>query len=215
MQLLCKSTGAIIYAAVLAPVIWMASYRAKRRLAVILGVLVLLYPSLRGADLFPVDTVKSLASMINADREGSMAYRFTDEDILLKKARQRPVFGWGFYDRNQGFNKWGKVETVTDGEWIIRLGVTGFVGFGIQFGLLLWPLFAAGRKMRKVYDKVNRRLIAGLSLILAMCAVDLLPNSLASNYPYLLAGALLSGAAARAQAVRQEYLAPTTAPVAA
>ena len=53
-----------------------------------------------------------------------------------------------------------------------------------------------------------------MSLILGMCGVDLLPNSLASNYPYL-AGALLSVAAAMAQEVRQEYLAPTTAPVAA
>jgi hypothetical protein len=104
---------------------------------------------------------------------------------------------------------------VTDGEWIIALGVTGFLGFGTLFGLLLWPLFAAARKMRKVHNKVDRRLISGISLTLAMCAVDLLPNSLGSNYPYFLAGALLSVAAAMAQEVRQEYLAPSTAPVAA
>jgi hypothetical protein len=213
--LLCKSTGAIIYAAVLAPIIWLGSYNMKRRLAVVLGVTVLLYPSLRGADLFPVDAVKSLGMMVNTERAGSMAYRFTNEDELLKHARKRPVFGWGFYDRNEGFDEWGKVETVTDGEWIIVMGVNGFVGFFTMFGLVLWPLFVAGRRMRKVYDKADRRLISGLSLIVAMCAVDLLPNSLASNYPCLLAGALLSAAAALKQEVRQEYLAPTTATVAA
>ena len=146
----------------LAPVIWMASYRAKRRLAVALGVLVLLYPSLRGADLFPTETVKSIECDDQPDRSGSMAYRFDMEDTLLKRARQRPVFGWGFYNRNEGFDERGNVSTVTDGQWIIALGVTGFVGFGTLFGLLLWPVFTAGRtNPQGVQQGRNRRLISG------------------------------------------------------
>jgi hypothetical protein len=208
--LICKSTGAIIYAAVLAPAIWLASYRTKRRLAIALGSLVLLYPSLRGSDLFPTEAVKSWGALISTDRSGSMAYRFDMEDTLLKRARQRPVFGWGFYNRNEGFDERGDVTTVTDGEWIIAIGVTGFVGFFTKFLLLLWPLVAAGRRLRKIYDKNDRRLMSGVSLTVAMCAIDLLPNSLQSNYPYVLAGALLTAVAGLAQQVRQEYLPAAT-----
>ncbi len=64
------------------------------------------------------------------------------------------------------------------------------------FGLLLIPLFLVGRRLRKTTDRGERTLIAATSLILAVTAVDLLPNSLASNYPYFISGALLSASAA-------------------
>jgi hypothetical protein len=38
--------------------------------------------------------------------------------------------------------------------------------------------------------------VAATSLIVAVTALDLIPNSLFSNYPYFLSGALLSASAA-------------------
>jgi hypothetical protein len=196
MLLLCKSTGAIVYVAAIGPLIYFGSYKMQRRVAVLLSVVVLLYPSMRESDVFPTAGVLSMAQIAGQDRADSMAYRFTNEDMLLKKARQRPWFGWGEYGRNEVYNDNAKIATVTDGQWIIALGISGFVGFLSTFGLLLIPLFLVGRRLRKTTDRGERTLISATSLILAVTAVDLLPNSLASNYPYFISGALLSASAA-------------------
>lgn len=196
MLVLCKSTGAIVYVAAIGPLIYFGSYKMQRRMAVLLSVVVLLYPSMRESDVFPTTGLVSAAQVAGQDRADSMAYRFTNEDMLLKKARQRPWFGWGEYGRNEVYNENAKIISVTDGQWIIALGISGFMGFLSQFGLLLIPLFLVGRRLRKTTDRGERTLVSATSLILAVTAVDLLPNSLASNYPYFLSGALLSASAA-------------------
>jgi O-antigen ligase len=193
---LCKSTGAIVYVALSAPLLLWGSVKLQQRIATILAVVVLLYPSMRESDVFPTSTVLSLSEMAGGEREASVAYRFKNEEMLLKKARQRPWFGWGQYDRNEVFDEYGKRATVTDGEWIIALGIAGFTGFLSSFGLLLIPVFLTGRRLRLASDDTERRLVAATSLIVAVTALDLLPNSLFSNYPYFLSGALLSASAA-------------------
>jgi hypothetical protein len=197
--ILCKSTAAFIYAAVCAPLMLFGSVKSEQRLATLLVIVVLVYPSMRESDVFPVATVVSLAEVAGADRQQSIQYRFENEDMLVKKASQRPWFGWGEYGRNESYDGDGKPTTVTDGEWIIALGITGFIGFLARFVLLVLPVFLAGRRLRLSRDDFERRLVAGTSLIVAVTAIDLLPNSLASNYPYFLSGALLSASAALAR----------------
>jgi hypothetical protein len=194
--ILCKSTGAIVYATLSAPLILWGSVKLQQRIATVLAVIVLLYPSMRESDVFPTSTVLSLSEMAGGDREESVAFRFKNEELLLQKARQRPWFGWGQYDRNEVFDEGAKRITTTDGEWIIALGIAGFTGFLSSFGLLLIPVFLTGRRLRLVPDDPRRRLVAATSLIVAVTALDLIPNALFSNYPYLLSGALLSGSAA-------------------
>jgi hypothetical protein len=50
-------------------------------------------------------------------------------------------------------------------------------------------------RLRKVPRDPDSELIAGLALIVAITAADLLPNGLFSNYPFFLAGALTTGSA--------------------
>jgi hypothetical protein len=57
----------------------------------------------------------------------------------------------------------------------------------------------------------DQRLVASVSLILAVTALDLLPNSLFSNYPFFLSGALLSVSRALAFAP-SPYRSPAMAP---
>ena len=192
---LCKSTGAIVYAAAGMLLLFLSSASMQRRVALALAVVVLLYPSLRGSGAFPTEGVLSLAKSIGEERHQSLEFRFTNEDTLLKKARERPVFGWGTYGRNLVYDDIGKVAAVTDGEWIIALGVSGFMGFFAKFALLVIPIFLAARRLRKVPRDDDSRMIAGLALIVTITAVDLLPNGLFSNYPFSFAGALSSGSA--------------------
>jgi hypothetical protein len=189
---LCKSTGAIAYGLAAIPLVALGSVNLKRRVSVLLAAVVLLYPVLRGADLFPVTGALSLAADIDANRKQSLEFRFVNEDLLLARARERPWFGWGEYGRNIVNDKQGNPTTVTDGAWIIVMGSQGAVGFVALFGMLVTPIFLAARRVRLIRNRQDRILLTTLSLMVAVTAVDLIPNGLFSNYPFFLSGALLS-----------------------
>jgi hypothetical protein len=208
----CKSTGAIIYAVVCVPLLLAGKPKVLQRTATVLAVIVMLYPSMRGSGIFPTDSVLSLAEMFGSEREDSVAFRFKNEDLLAKKARQRPVFGWGSYGRNFVYGGNGRSDTVTDGQWIIVIGSAGFVGFFTWFGMLVTPIFLAGRRLRRITAPADRRMVASVSLIVAVTALDLLPNSLFSNYPFFLSGALLSVSWALAYAPSSAYPARAMTP---
>jgi O-antigen ligase/polysaccharide polymerase Wzy-like membrane protein len=203
--LVCKSTGAVIYAVFGLPLVMWASAKAQLRVAALLAAIVFIYPLLREADLVPVKPMLEAAAEIDQDRAGSLGFRFENEAALLKKAAQRPWFGWGTYDRNAIFDGGGSVVSVTDGEWIIALGISGAVGFASSFALLVFPIVLARRRLKNIDDLLERRLVASLSLIVAFTALDLIPNGLFSSYPYFLSGALL--AATSAPRVRTRYTA--------
>jgi hypothetical protein len=197
---LCKSTGAIIYGAVLYPVVALTR-QPKMRIALFLGALTLFYPLLRTAELFPAELlVETAETYLNEERALSLGFRFDQEKELLERALERPFFGWGSYSRNRIFDEeTGEDLSVTDGEWVIIIGKRGLVGFVGFFGLLLTPLLMAWRQLDKVAPK-ERILVAALGLVTAVNAVDLLPNGLFNYLPLLYSGAL----AGVAQGIRSD-----------
>ncbi len=190
---LCKSTGAIAYGILFGILLWKVSPKAQMRFAVGIAVFVLAYPMLRAADAIPVEDAVQLANdTFGAERAQSLSFRFENEEILMDKARERIWFGWGGQGRRSVYDDYeGKEIAVADGFWIITLGMRGIIGFLQSFGLLLIPILALWRVLPKVRDPADRRLLAGYGLILAVAVFDLIPNGLFSNYPYLLAGALM------------------------
>lgn len=187
---LCKSTGAIVYALFLVP---LASVVRRPRFWVplALAALVFGFPLLRGADLFPTRQITDVFTSVSEERALSLWFRFENEDQLLERARERPWFGWGGYNRQRIFDRaTGEDMSVTDGHWIIELGERGLVGYVGMFGLLLWPIVQAFRTRKKIRDPRDRLLVAGLALIVAVNAVDLLPNGLFSYLPYFYSGIL-------------------------
>jgi hypothetical protein len=201
---LCKSTGAIVYAAVIVPIV--AIVRKPRMwLPLGLAILVFTFPLLRGADLFPTRQLTDLFMGVSEERALSLWFRFENEDQLLARARERPFFGWGGYNRQRIFDPaTGEDMSVTDGHWIIAMGQRGMVGYVGMFGLLLWPVVQAYRIRKRIRDQRDRILIAALALIVAINAVDLLPNGLFSYLPYFYSG-ILAG-------VLPSYGKPGTAP---
>ncbi len=199
---LCKSTAAVAFAILGLAVIAFGGVRLRQTMAVVLAAVVVLYPALRAADIFPVGRLLTTAGMIDADRQQSLLFRFENEDELLAKARERIVFGWGEFNRSAVFDDMGRPSSVTDGHWIVLLGISGAVGFVAAFGLLLAPVFAAARRLRFIHDRADRALVSGTSFILALVAIDFIPNALWADYPYLLGGALLGVTRALALAPR-------------
>jgi hypothetical protein len=191
IMILCRSLGTIIYGAVTLPIVWWGGSRAVIRVATLLTVLVIIYPALRITDTFPTDFLVEQANRIDEARGQSLGFRFENEDLLIQKALERPLLGWGGGGRARVYDEFdGHDITITDGTWIIRLGMRGVVGWVGTFALLLLPIWRARKCLPKLDDERDRIQLAGLALIVAVYSVDLLPNALFSNLPIFLGGAL-------------------------
>jgi hypothetical protein len=127
---------------------------------------------------------------LSEERRDSLAFRFNNEDRLLAHARERIWFGWG-NGRNRIYNETGEDVSVTDGYWIIILGIGGAVGFSIALGALAGPVLWARRRLASHGDRSEKTMLAGLALMLALGSVDLLPNGLYSVTPFFLTGVLI------------------------
>jgi hypothetical protein len=191
LLVLCKSLAPLLYALFLAPLVLFLSPRLQIRIAALLAVLAIAYPALRGADLVPVEQMLELARQVNEDRAGSLQFRFDNERILLERAAERPVFGWGLWGRNHLHDPVTGFEiTTVDGYWIIAIGIYGWLGFLAIFGLLALPVLAVLRKAGRMKTPLEPA-TAALGLILAINMIDLLPNASIIPLTWMIAGSLL------------------------
>ena len=201
--LACKSLAAILYAACAIPLAAFASAKWQQRLAASVAVVVLAYPVLRGADLFPTSAVMSVGKRFGINQARNDGVSVQQRGSASQEKGRKHWFGWGKYNRNVVVDGGGHPVSVTDGQWIIAFGVSGAVGFLTEFGLLLLPIFLTGRRLRQVEDP--HMALHHLSLIVAVTAANLIPDSRFSSYPYFLAGALLSLSAAAQRQGRGQW----------
>ena len=204
-----KSVAALLYSIAGTLLIFFFTPKTQLRAAVVMAVIVLSYPTLRSADLVPVDTVSEvMTEQFGKERGRSLMVRITNEKLLLGRALERPLFGWGTYGRPLLYDpETGRQLSIPDGEWIVTLGKSGFVGFYAKFLLLLIPLFVAARQSKYLLNDTHRRLLAGLALIIGFSAFDMVPNSDAYRLPFMYSGALLSASTAMMRyAARQRRL---------
>jgi hypothetical protein len=198
----CKSAGPIVYGAFLVPLVRWATPRMQLRVATVLVVFALAYPTLRAMDLVPTKLMLEVSESVSAERAESLRERFSNEYQLLERASQRFWFGWGRFGRSRIRDEYGSFNSTAlappDGYWIITMGQFGFVGFLATFGLLGLSVFRAASALRFAESKRDRNFFAALALIVAVYIVNLLPNSDIFSWTWLLVGALLG----RAEALR-------------
>lgn len=206
IMVLSHSLGALVITVLLAPVVLLGTVRLQLVLAGIVAASVLFYPALRGAGMVPVDRVVSIARSISPDRAASLQYRLNNEDILLAKANQRPLFGWGPWGRNRVYDDNGRDISTTDGIWVITIGVGGWFGYLSEFGLLAMPILVLAFRKRR-YEVTLAT--SALCVVLAGNMMDLIPNAGLTPLTWLMAGALLGRLEVRGQALAE---APETAP---
>jgi hypothetical protein len=199
LLVLCKSAAVLVYAGVLVPVIWVLSIRQQIRIATVLAMIVVLFPLLRGADLVPVDWIVEQAASIDQERADSLRFRLDNEDALLARAAERPLFGWGSWGRNHVHDPFtGEITSTTDGRWIAAIGSLGWGGYIVEFGLLALPLLMLARASAARGAQVLSPYCGCLCLLLAFNMVDLLPNATLVPFTWLMAGSLLGYAEALA-----------------
>jgi len=186
--ILAKSLGALVLAVVFTASVFMFGRRVQVWLGLVVAVVVILYPMLRGAGWIPVNTAYDLAAMVSEDRAASLKFRLDNEDALLAKANLKPVTGWGSWGRNALYDpESGQMTSVTDGIWLIYIGVYGWLGYIGRFGLLTAPILLYAIR-RKSFGPSY--ITPGLIMVLSALLVDLLPNAALVNYVWLMAGAV-------------------------
>jgi hypothetical protein len=199
---LSRNFGALLITVALLPVLLFTNIRGQLLVAALICGVFLAYPAARTAQVLPIDQLLQFAESIGAERAAeSFRVRLANEGQLLAKAAERPLFGWGIWGRSRVFNEAGVDVSITDGAWVIILGVKGWVGYLAQFGLLAAPVLLLWFRRRRYEIGMES---AVLALILAANLVDMIPNS--SNLPltWLLAGALWGRLELQAAAGAQE-----------
>ncbi len=207
--ILCKSAGAALYGVILIPVIRLTGTRFQMRFSVFLVCIALTYPMMRSFGLFPTEALVGAADMVSQDRAASLKFRFDNEDKLLKRAFEKPMFGWGRYGRNLVLSdENGRNESVTDGLWIITIGQYGLMGFLAQFGLLSIAVFRAASAYRFCRSSSDVVFLGALSLIVSVNIIELIPNSGLLPLSWLMCGALLGRSEALLAQARQKQRRP-------
>lgn len=189
--LACKSLGAALYGLVATPVLLFLKARTALHIAVLLVVVVIAYPVLRASGALPERTMVHAARLVSERAAQSLEFRFTMESMLAERAAERPLFGWGRFGRSMVFDEVTENPiSVSDGHWIVVYGMSGAWGFVCVFGLLVAPVFLLQRRIQRVEARDLRILLAGLACIVAISALDLVPNGFHNSIVVLLAGAL-------------------------
>jgi len=200
---LCKSLGALIFALLLIPLILFFSIKSQVRIALVLMMIALTYPVLKGNNFLPQAAILEQAYSISPERGQSLEFRLVNEAILLDRAQDRPVFGWGTFGRAMLHDQSGRLLTIPDGRWVIVFGAFGWVGYIAEFGLLalsgllLWRRAFVTQTTAKVAPWMG-----GLVLILGINMIDLLPNATLTPLTWMIAGAVM-GYALSFQRVRK------------
>ena len=185
---LSKNLTAFVTVMLLLPVVLALRERTQLLVAAVIAGTVLVYPMMRATGLVPVHSVtNAIATFADSQRLGSLTYRLINEDILLEKANERPLFGWGGWGRARVYDERGRDVSTTDGAWIIEFGENGWIGYLARFGLLVAPVLLLAFRRR---DAAITMATSGLAVVLAANLLDLLPNSGLTPITWLMAGAL-------------------------
>jgi hypothetical protein len=165
---------------------------------------VVLYPFLRTSGLFPTETLVAAAESVSEQRAASLQFRFDNEDVLLEKAYERLIFGWGTWGRNLVYDgRSNRSASTTDGYWVLEIGQFGLVGFLSLFGILLTPMVLACRRLKGM-RRTDRLAVVTLCVLLLIRTLDLVPNAFPTPFTFFLAGALTPFAMRKTASVRRQ-----------
>jgi hypothetical protein len=198
LLVLCKSLASFAYGLALTPLVLFAPARWQIRIAAFFAFVAVAYPMLRNFQLIPLDAIIAQIETFNPDRAQSLGFRFANEEQLLARAAEKPLFGWGGWGRSLiRHAETGEIISIPDGRWIIIFGTSGWLGYICEFGLLALPLGLMWLYVRRNGDKELCPYVAPLCLILGITMIDMLLNATLTPLTWLTAGAILGYAEKR------------------
>ena len=191
MSLLLRSAGAQLLLAV-----GIATLEATRliRSTVLVVVLLVTPPAYCAARIYgwnATEFVALLSGTVGLERADSFDFRVRNETLLIDKAMQRPILGWGRWGRSRVYDEEGRDVAITDGFWIIVLGgsgIAGLIALGLTFQL---PVLALLRRYpARFWDHPTFAPVAALAIGLLLFTMDSVPNAMLSPLFLVSAGAI-------------------------
>ncbi len=194
----CRATGATLL--LFTGVGTLVSIRLFRTALPVVAVVlaVFLYIGLRASNLWTGQQLVGFAERyVSPERAQSLQFRLDNEDALAEKAMERPLLGWGRFDRLRIYNPDGDLKgrkrTIPDGLWIITLGQNGFVGLAALLSFLVLPVLVLIRRYpAPLWVTPGLAPVAMFAVLIALFTVDALFNAF-PNQVYTQAVGGLSG----------------------
>jgi hypothetical protein len=175
-----KSSGAIVLLALGIGVIFLTKFVKNYLVVVSLCVIPFVYMAARSVGGWDGENLLTVITQtMEKDRSLSLQCRFDNENMLLKKAMEKPIFGWGPNGRNLVTAPDGTIESIPDGLWIIALGSNGIVGLISLFAALLLPVVLVKRRFPASHW--GDPMLAGVAcfaIIMTLHAIDNLMNAM-------------------------------------
>lgn len=185
-----RSTGAAL---LVVGLIGVAEFVQISRMRLVLLALLLLPAGYIGVRVggWDGEQLVALASRFGEDRAGSLNMRLENDAIIVDRAMEKPLFGWGGWGRWRVRDEFGNDITVSDSWWGILVGTTGIVGLVAAYGCFMAPLFALIRRRGggRIFEGAEGAAWAvGLAILLFV--IDTLANAMPNSSFMLAAGAM-------------------------
>jgi len=190
---MCRSAGAAILLAMGIGVLEASRWIRSSALTLALLLVPPTYCAARVAGWGGAELVGLTARVVNEERAQSLAFRIRNENLLMEKAMQRPVLGWGRWGRFFVYDEEGRDISIPDGLWIINLGSAGVLGLASLSLLLALPVILLLRRFpARHWGNPRLAPAAALAAAVMLWVVDEVLNAFASPVFVVMAGALAS-----------------------
>ncbi len=195
--ILCKSTGALLLLAVGIGICHAMKAGRSLFLPWVLVLVPIAYIGTRATGIWSAQqlidwTDRSFGEL----KRVSVAVRIENEDRVVKKAWERPWFGWG--GARGRVVQDGQDITITDGLWICVLADTGLVGVASCTAVFCLPqILLLRRYPMRIWMTPGFASAAASSIAVGLYGVDNLSNATINPVITLMAGGLMSLTPAR------------------
>ncbi len=122
VTVLCRSGGALILLLGGLLLLWSCTRFNTKLFFYALLLTAPVYYSTRITGLWSGDNVVNIIKAYDETRAQSLGFRFQCENLLIQKAMQQPLWGWGTWGASRITGDDGRDLAPTDGLWIIYLG---------------------------------------------------------------------------------------------
>lgn len=198
VTLFCKSTGALAILGMGAAVLCAGRWRRW----VMVGLLVapIFYVGVRVTGMWDGGQLVSAAGNLGDGRDDSLQWRLNLENLIIAKAMDKPLLGWGGWGRSvEGTGAW------TEGIWTMEIGRHGL--FGVAMWLLagLVPAAVCYSRYKYTFERITPA-NAGLFTILVLAPLWIIYGLTVVDFsPY---NTMIIGALAGIATAPQEALVP-------
>ncbi|HVO20928.1 MAG TPA: hypothetical protein VMU15_16820 [Anaeromyxobacter sp.] len=193
--LLSRSYGAILLLAVGMGVLEVTRHLRTPLLILSLMAVPTTYSAVRMTGWSADMLVALSSSFLNVERSASLSFRLMNEDRLLERAAERRWLGWGGWGRNLGPNdeEEAQPQPVTDGMWILALGLNGILGLAALWLFLALPVVALLLRFpARLWPHPGLAPAASLAMCALLWAVDDVLNAMQNPLFPMICGALVS-----------------------